>query len=252
MRPQRACRQQHGTNARYVAGCSCLACCDAHAAYQRDRGPRPARTKVPLDEVAAHVHRLKRKGMSRRAIAEMAGVSYHTLRNIEGAVYVGVTRETADALLTLAGPITSDTTALIPAGPTMQLLARATAQGVSIAAIAAECGLSRKSLPQPTQRCVQARTAKRVAEAVERLLPGAVRRRGTMEYRIVHGSLELIADVNGWDVDAVLDGAGVDRLTAQQLRFNSRPISEERAERIAAAFCVSVGSIADRIERSRP
>lgn len=60
MRPQKPSRSPHGTNSRYIAGCSCLPCCDAHAAYMRDS--RVGRTyvsqSVPTAVVQRHIKRL--------------------------------------------------------------------------------------------------------------------------------------------------------------------------------------------------
>lgn len=169
-RPQRGCRSPHGTNARYTAGCSCFDCCDAHAAYQRARGPKTTKTNVPVSVVAAHVRKLKAKGMSRRAITEMSGVSYKTLRNIDDGAYENVIADTAAALLALTGPLrSSDSTALISAWWTIRDIARAGRRGISRADIAAELGIARKSLPPKGQARIQAATAKRIREAIEKI-----------------------------------------------------------------------------------
>jgi hypothetical protein len=104
-RQQRVCRQPHGTVARHQAGCSCLPCCDAWAAYQ---------------------YEWKRD----------------TPRLIDAA--------------------------LVPARSTLRMIERLRKHH-SLAAIARECGVSVKSLPQPKQHSVQARTAKRIKEASARL-----------------------------------------------------------------------------------
>lgn len=168
-RPQRGCRQPHGTNARYTAGCSCLDCCEAHAEYQRQRGPKTTVTNVPVEVLQRHVRVLKQRGMSRRAISDMSGVSYKTLRNIDDAVYDHVTADTAAALLELRGPIPSETTALISARGTHQVIEGLQRLGFSLDRIAAECGWRRKSLPPKSQHRVQARTALRIRQAADRL-----------------------------------------------------------------------------------
>jgi len=168
-RQTRPCRQPHGTVARYQAGCSCLTCCDAWRDYQaewkldRDR-------LIDAAPVAEHIERLIRLGWRTRGIAEQAGVSYNTVRYCRTGRRPAIHRDSAAAILSLTlRALPTDSTALVPARPTLELIERLNRSGVSLEAIAREVGVSRKSLPQPGQRSVQARTAKRVREAAERV-----------------------------------------------------------------------------------
>lgn len=103
-RPTRPCNQPHGTVTRYVSGCSCLECANANRDYQRDRKSDPAGPRrVDAGAVRAHIAWLKRSRlMSRRAIAEAAGVDYNTIRLIEQGQRQ-VHRDTAAALLEVKG-----------------------------------------------------------------------------------------------------------------------------------------------------
>lgn len=236
-RPQRPTRSPHGTNARYVAGCSCFECCEAHAAYQRERGCRTVKTNVPLEVVRAHIDHLKREHrMSRRAIADMSGVSYKTLRNIDDGVFESVTAATAEALLALRGPVASDTTALISAAPTHRLIARLQARGISRRRLALEVGIAVKSLPQKGQRRVQARTAQRIREAAERLgvrPPQDGHARATLAIDAI--AVDTMISAHGYEIAAVLEAAELSSETWTQIRAG-RKVTETTAERLARAL----------------
>lgn len=171
-RPQRGCRQPHGTIARYVAGCSCFECCEANAAYQRrwkaDHRAGIERV-VAAGPVKEHILKLMRMGWGTRAIAEQAAVSYNTVRYVRTDRRSRISKECADAILTLRGaPLCTTSTALVPATPTLRLLERLR-RTFSLEEIAGAAGISRKSLPRHGQRSVQARTAKRIRDAADRL-----------------------------------------------------------------------------------
>jgi AraC-like DNA-binding protein len=170
MRPQRPCAQPHGTIARYTAGCSCLACCDARRDYQREWKLDPGRT-VDAAPVAARIETLLRNGWRTRAIAEQAGVSYNTVRYCHNGWRPGIRRDSAAAIMSLPAqaPIPTASSALVPARAALRLIERLQADGFPTERIAQECGVSRRSLPQRGQRSVQARTYKRLVDASARL-----------------------------------------------------------------------------------
>ncbi|MHB1324010.1 MAG: hypothetical protein ACYCXZ_06670 [Coriobacteriia bacterium] len=169
MRPQRACNQPHGTVARYVAGCSCLPCCNAWRDYQVEWKADTARL-VDAAPVAEHIKVLIYNGWRTRGIAEQAGVSYNTVRYCRTGRRPTIHRDSAAAIMSLPlqTPIPTDSSALVPARSTLRLIARLNKHH-SMEAIAREVGVSRKALPQQGQHSVQARTAKRVKDAAARL-----------------------------------------------------------------------------------
>ena len=81
-----AARREHGSRARYVAGCRCLPCRAANARYAsrravlrlagRDNGIVDARP------VRAHLRKLSRWGVGRRTVAELARVSPTVIQQI--------------------------------------------------------------------------------------------------------------------------------------------------------------------------
>lgn len=202
MRPQRACRQGHGTVARYTAGCSCFPCCEAWREYQADRKENGSKT-VDGDLARARIAELRAQGFSRRAIAESAGLSYRGLRAIESGESARVRSETLDALLGATG-FPGDGTALVPADRTLALIARLHTR-MSLTRIAHELGMTRRSLPgtRPQQR-VQTRTAL----AVERLARkhGLVTHVDRERFEMLRAEglpTEIIADILGCAVRTV-------------------------------------------------
>jgi hypothetical protein len=168
-RQQRVCRQPHGTVARHQAGCSCLPCCDAWAAYQYE-WKRDTPRLIDAAPVRERIRLLGYNGWRTRGIAEQSGVSYNTVRYCRNGWRPTIHRDSAAAIMSLPlqTPIPTDSTALVPARSTLRMIERLRKHH-SLAAIARECGVSVKSLPQPKQHSVQARTAKRIKEASARL-----------------------------------------------------------------------------------
>lgn len=103
-RPQKSTRDLHGTNNRYVAGCSCLACCDAHAEYMREN--REGRRYVPrmTDASAArrHIRRLSKR-IPLAEIARRAGVDRATVRALREGQPKAWPR-TIDAVMAVRAP----------------------------------------------------------------------------------------------------------------------------------------------------
>lgn len=176
MRPQRGCRQPHGTIAHYAAGCSCLDCCDAKNEYQQAWKAEGGGRRVDAAPMREHLRTLLYNGWRTRGIAEQSGVPYGTVRRYregrydDGTPVRFVLRDNADAILALPlqTPIPTDSTALVPARSTLNLISRLT-RDYSLEQIASVCGVSRRALPQKGQHSVQARTAKRVREAARKL-----------------------------------------------------------------------------------
>lgn len=161
--------------ARYIAGCSCLVCCDSWREYQREWKRDTARL-MDSEPVRRHMAMLRHNGWRTRGIAEQSGVCYSTVRNLREGNYPRVNRDSAACIMELSTvPLATDSTALVPARPTLLRIERLRRSGHSLEAIAAEVGVSRKSLPQAGQRSVQARTAKRVEDAATRLKADARR-----------------------------------------------------------------------------
>jgi len=103
MRTQKPCHQPHGTPSRYVAGCSCIDCCQAWAEYAHEArdGRRYVRRNLDVKVVHRHVCRLLAT-LSLAEIARRADVRRETIRAIRDGKYGSVKRATADAIFGVA------------------------------------------------------------------------------------------------------------------------------------------------------
>lgn len=158
--------------ARYVAGCSCLECCNAWSEYQRGRKLDPTPRRVDADPVRAHIAYLKEAGMGRPAIAHAAGISYGILRLIE-AGQREVMRSTAEVVLAVVPNRPARVPYHIGAAPTIALIEQARSRGVSMSLLARESGRPRQSFPRAGQGQIESHHALAILEACERL--GVVR-----------------------------------------------------------------------------
>lgn len=99
MRPVKPCNDLHGTNNRYVAGCSCIECCDAHAEYMKRA--REGRTYVGVSvdpkRVQRHVMRLL-ECFTVAEVSRRSGVDRTTIRSIRDGRVSRVNERTWDAL----------------------------------------------------------------------------------------------------------------------------------------------------------
>ncbi len=79
-------RRQHGTRRRYQAGCSCLPCCSANAAYSaalrraRLTGKQPLGVKVPARSMWRLIDSLRIEGYSYAEIARRLGLPSPRIR----------------------------------------------------------------------------------------------------------------------------------------------------------------------------
>lgn len=72
----------HGTRPRYQAGCRCLPCRAANAAYAAERAADPLPGWTAPHDAAAYLLTLQRKGIGYRQAAKLSGVSLSTIKAI--------------------------------------------------------------------------------------------------------------------------------------------------------------------------
>lgn len=103
MRKQKPTSQPHGTPTRYVAGCSCLYCCEAWAEYAKEArvGRKYIRRNVPAHTVRQRVLMLL-EHMTLLEVSRRAGVQRQTIRAIRDGKYTTVKRATKDAIFGVA------------------------------------------------------------------------------------------------------------------------------------------------------
>ena len=99
MRPQKPSHEPHGTNGRYIAGCSCIPCCDAHAAYMREArdGRTYRRQSMSTKQAQQHVRKLL-ESLTVSEVARRSGVDRITIRGIRDGKPSRVHRRTIEAI----------------------------------------------------------------------------------------------------------------------------------------------------------
>lgn len=108
----------HGERLRYVGGCRCELCRAANTRYENGR--RAARKAgdwngvVPADRARAHIRKLKKHGLGRRAIAEAAGVREQMVWEIRKGRKLRLRARAERRILAVTKEMISDR-ALVPA-----------------------------------------------------------------------------------------------------------------------------------------
>lgn len=92
-------RYEHGTRARYNTGCHCFQCRRANARYESERAKRPPNPYVSVAPVRDHLDKLTAQGVGLRTVAEMAGASRSTLREIRIGAHNSIRKQLADRIL---------------------------------------------------------------------------------------------------------------------------------------------------------
>jgi hypothetical protein len=184
---------KHGTVTGYkYRGCKCLACCDAYAAYQRNRNRQLAYgTWQPLVDAAPareHLEALHAQGMSWEQMARVSGVLVEDLRRLRMPLGTKprterIQPERAKLLLSITfdpGPGTPK--GLVPAIGTARRLHALRALGWPLSALAQRTGIARHTLAMVTrQQAVQDATRAAVAELYDDLCDQDPRRHGVPE-----------------------------------------------------------------------
>lgn len=171
--------REHGTRGRYVFGahgqdrahgCRCPACAEANRAYARYSAKRVrlnrahgawARPYVDPTASRDHIEILRRQGLGRRRIAELAGLNQKAVGNIISNRSAQIRRETEQAILAVtAHPAGA---ALVDAGPTWDLINELLAAGVTKARI------GQAVTGNPTTKALQLRASTVLARTAERV-----------------------------------------------------------------------------------
>lgn len=175
------CQQaEHGTRARYVAGCKCLRCRAANSNYNVSRRQAKengdSRALVSADKALVHIKRLSAKGIGYKAVAEASGVS----RSVVGRILWGDKRflrvPTEAAILAVDEQAIADH-AHVPAGPTWQKIERLLEDGYTKTQIAKWLGSKAKTPALQLQRdFITAKSALAVERLCAKLAAGLLRR----------------------------------------------------------------------------
>jgi hypothetical protein len=161
----------HGDRIRYMGGCRCQACRSANTAYERRRAVARAAGEwnglVSARAAQEHLSKLSKEGVGRRAVGDVCGVADTILSLIISGRKSQIRASTERAILSVTAQAKADH-ALIPAGPTWQLIDELLADGYTKGFLAKSLGRKRAALQlQKTQ--VTVRNAYEVSRLYERL-----------------------------------------------------------------------------------
>ncbi len=126
----------HGDNMRYLAGCRCSLCCNAHRLYearlrenQRILGKNDL---VSCERVRQHLKRLAQRGMGHKTVAKVAGVGKTGLAEILWAGKAHIRRRAETKILAVKATLeTLPKGYKVPAGDTLCLIRALLAHGLS-------------------------------------------------------------------------------------------------------------------------
>jgi DNA-binding CsgD family transcriptional regulator len=162
-----AADRPHGDRLRYMSGYRCDECRRANTQYElmRERARRNGDWNgiVSAEKVRAHLKKLSRLGVGRRAVAAASGVAASLLMEIRAGRRIHVRARTERRVLAVTKAQASDH-ALVPAGHTWRLIEHLVEEGYTYTEIARRLGYR-----TPKLQFKKKRITVRAAYAVQRL-----------------------------------------------------------------------------------
>jgi hypothetical protein len=147
---------QHGSRGAYQAGCRCCPCRAANARYEQQRARERAKCMagvVDATPARRHLRRLQRRGIGKRQVARLTGLSLATVRAIRSGRARWVRPETVLSVLQVHPCLAPGQ--VVPSGATRRLIRALLVEGIDRTSVAACAG----SVHHPG---VRVRTAARV------------------------------------------------------------------------------------------
>lgn len=139
----------HGRRARYITGCRCALCTAANRNYarKRDRAKREGDWNGLVDAAPARAHLLKlsRQGVGRRAVNAATDVALTVIQDIRSGKKTRIRARTEQLILGVTPAMVSDR-ALVKPGRTRKLIAELVDEGYSKAELARRLGYASQAL----------------------------------------------------------------------------------------------------------
>jgi hypothetical protein len=173
LRPAAVLAEQkpHGTRIKYMGGCRCADCRGANASNERVRAQARKNGDwngiVSAAPARAHIKKLARLGLGRRAVALVSDVRDKTIQEIKLGRKTRIRARSARRILDVTPDMHCDK-ALVPAQRTWSLIRRLLDEGYTRARLAKLLGYTTRAL-QIHKSHVTARNALRVEQLYERL-----------------------------------------------------------------------------------
>lgn len=159
-----AATRPHGDRLRYKAGCHCADCRRANTQYeamrQRARKAGDWNGIVSAKRARAHLVKLSKRGVGRRAVAAASDIGETALSEIRRGIKTRIRARTERLILAVTPAMASDRS-LVPAYATQLLIRDLLAEGYSEQRLARELGLKTGRLQYRGPR-VTVRTAYRI------------------------------------------------------------------------------------------
>lgn len=168
-----AATKPHGVRVRYILGCRCLLCRAANSRYETERAAARKNGDwnglVSADAARAHMRKLSRRGVGRRAVGAVTGIADSILAGIVTGKRKNCRKRTETAILAVDVGARSDAS-IVPAGKTWTILRRLLAEGYTKTELARRLG-SKAKVPSLQIRTdfVLASTAAKVERLYNRL-----------------------------------------------------------------------------------
>ncbi len=138
-------RYLHGSRARYVSGCRCAPCTEANREYARMRTKLPPNPLVPAGRARAHILKLRKRGIGRRTLADVAKVAITTVAELGAGRKTTLRKDTAERLLAAKFEDCVGDRHMVDAAPTQKLLAKLMEMGFTKTEIARRLGSTGKT-----------------------------------------------------------------------------------------------------------
>lgn len=144
-----AASRAHGDRLRYIAGCRCDECRRANTAYEKARAI--ARKSgdwngiVPATEARAHMLKLSKQGVGRRAVQAATDISDTVLQLIRGGAKKNIRARTERLILAVTKDMASGH-ALIPSAPSLKLIDKLLSEGYTQTQLAHALGYENRAL----------------------------------------------------------------------------------------------------------
>lgn len=143
-----AATKPHGVRVRYILGCRCLPCRAANSRYETERAAARKNGDwnglVSSAAARAHLRKLRRRGVGRRAVADVTGISQTILQGIASGSRVQCRKRTETAILAVDSDARSGAS-IVPAGRTWTILRRLLNEGYTKTELARRLGSKAKT-----------------------------------------------------------------------------------------------------------
>lgn len=160
-----AADKPHGTRLKYMAGCKCLPCRSANSRYECERAAARRRGEyngiVSADKAREHLRTLAAKGIGRRTVADIAGMSASAVQLISTGQRKGIRAMNEQKILAIDPTLALNGAQLIPAKRTWKRIKWLLSQGFTKREIARRLGYKMPAL-QFNKQVVTARNAMRI------------------------------------------------------------------------------------------